>query len=118
MSDFKQVLYLGARRYSITLGNLLRRAGHPPEKLCEIVDFLSPVLIIERWSAAQLLDHPWLKNVETVMLIRDFSFVLPRCMLLIKIPIIRVFAVLAVAWTMRTHRGTSSTTSGVNIIPT
>lgn len=60
-------LLRGAGRYSITLKDLLSRAGHSPEVVRELADILSSMLIIdpnERWSAAQLLNHPWLKNVE------------------------------------------------------
>jgi serine/threonine-protein kinase SRPK3 len=59
-------LLRGAGRYSITIKDLLSRAGHTPEELRESANFLSHMLIIDpkdRWPAAQLLDHPWLKNV-------------------------------------------------------
>ncbi|KAJ6581142.1 kinase-like protein [Mycena capillaripes] len=52
--------------YGITLMDLLSRAGHQPEELSPAVDFLSRALIInpeERWSAAHLLEHPWMQNL-------------------------------------------------------
>ncbi|KAH9917295.1 kinase-like protein [Fomitopsis serialis] len=52
--------------YGITLEDLLSRAGHPAEELPQVVDFLLHALTIdpeERWSAAQLLAHPWMQDV-------------------------------------------------------
>ncbi|KAJ7484747.1 kinase-like protein [Mycena latifolia] len=52
--------------YGITLSDLLSRGGHPPDELPPAVDFLSRALTIDpedRWSAAQLLEHPWMQNI-------------------------------------------------------
>ena len=60
-SEFNRVVYSGWYSITLQVGDLLSRVGHSPEELCEIVDFLSSMLIIdpkERWSATQLLDHP------------------------------------------------------------
>ena len=60
-------LLKGAGQYSITLDDLLARAGHLPEDVSEISQFLSLMLIVdpkERWSASRLLDHSWLTNVD------------------------------------------------------
>ncbi|KAF9471817.1 kinase-like protein [Pholiota conissans] len=65
--DDQGSLLRGAGRYSVTLENLLGRAGHPPMEIREVAAFLSLMLTInpkERWSATQLLDHPWLRSVE------------------------------------------------------
>ncbi|KAF8799940.1 kinase-like protein [Phlegmacium glaucopus] len=65
--DGQGSLLQGAGRYSITLNDLLRRAGHSDKEIREIADFLSHMLMInpeDRWPAVRLLDHPWLKNVE------------------------------------------------------
>ncbi|KAJ7076498.1 kinase-like protein [Mycena belliarum] len=51
--------------YGITLGDLLARGGHPADELPPAIDFLSRALAIDpedRWSAAQLLNHPWMEN--------------------------------------------------------
>jgi serine/threonine-protein kinase SRPK3 len=61
---FSGSLLRGAGRYSITLYDLLSRAGHPAEELCEVSEFLTFMLTInpeDRWSAARLLGHPWLE---------------------------------------------------------
>lgn len=55
-------LVQGASRYNISLDDLLRRSKQPPGEIPVLVDFLSKALVIdpeERWSAAQLLAHPW-----------------------------------------------------------
>ncbi len=60
-------LLKGAGQYSITLGDPLARAGHLPEDVSEISQFLSLMLTIDpkvRWSASRLLDHSWITNVE------------------------------------------------------
>ncbi|OCH92620.1 kinase-like protein [Obba rivulosa] len=60
-------LLQGAGQYGITLEDLLNRAGHPPEDIALTADFLSQALIIDpskRWSATQLLQHPWLRHVD------------------------------------------------------
>ncbi|KAF9041465.1 kinase-like protein [Panaeolus papilionaceus] len=60
-------LLQGANTYSITLHDLLNRAGYTPQETSEIADFLTPMLTIDpggRWTAAQLLKHPWLSGVE------------------------------------------------------
>ncbi|KDR82262.1 hypothetical protein GALMADRAFT_90824 [Galerina marginata CBS 339.88] len=65
--DHQGSLLKGAGRYSITLEDLLSRAGHTPEEVSEVAHFLSLMLVVnpkERWSAARLLDHSWLKNVD------------------------------------------------------
>ncbi|KAF8903653.1 kinase-like protein [Gymnopilus junonius] len=65
--SFSCSLLKGAGRYSITIEDLLSRAGHSPEENSEIADFLYFMLIInpkERLSASLLLEHPWLSNVE------------------------------------------------------
>ncbi|KAI0073218.1 kinase-like protein [Panus rudis PR-1116 ss-1] len=52
-------------KYNITLSDLLVRGGHPPEDLPPFIDFLSHTLTINpqaRWSASQLLKHPWMQN--------------------------------------------------------
>ena len=52
--------------YNITLDELLARGGHPPEELPDAIDFFRRALTIDpatRWSAAQLLTHPWMQNV-------------------------------------------------------
>ncbi|KZT64847.1 kinase-like protein [Daedalea quercina L-15889] len=54
--------------YNITLEDLLARGGHPPEELPDAIDFFRRALTIDpaaRWSAAQLLTHPWMQNVIT-----------------------------------------------------
>ncbi|TDL23733.1 kinase-like protein [Rickenella mellea] len=59
-------LLRGAGKYTITLEDLLSRAGHSPKEVCETANFLSHMLVTdpkERWSAARLLHHPWLKSV-------------------------------------------------------
>ncbi|KAI0073440.1 kinase-like protein [Panus rudis PR-1116 ss-1] len=53
-------------KYSITLNDLLARGGHDPEELPPFIDFLSHALAIDpqvRWSASELLGHPWMQNV-------------------------------------------------------
>lgn len=60
-------LLLGAGRYTATLEALLSRAGHSPQEIQEVVNFLSQMLVIDptkRLSAGQLLEHPWLENVK------------------------------------------------------
>ncbi|KDR82232.1 hypothetical protein GALMADRAFT_135591 [Galerina marginata CBS 339.88] len=67
--DLQGSLLKSAGRYSITLEDLLSRASHTPEEVSEAAHFLSLMLVVnpkERWSAAQLLDHSWLKNVDYV----------------------------------------------------
>ncbi|KAJ7666240.1 kinase-like protein [Mycena polygramma] len=52
--------------YGITLMDLLSRGDHEAEDLPPAVDFLSHTLVInpeERWSAQQLLQHPWMQNI-------------------------------------------------------
>jgi serine/threonine-protein kinase SRPK3 len=52
--------------YGTTLTDLLSQGGHPPDELPPAVDFLSRALTInpeDRWSAAQLLEHPWMQNI-------------------------------------------------------
>ncbi|KAJ7686685.1 kinase-like domain-containing protein [Mycena rosella] len=52
--------------YEITLSDLLSHAGHSSNELPPAVDFLSRALTIDpevRWSAAQLLEHPWMQNI-------------------------------------------------------
>ena len=54
--------------YNITLEDLLARGGHPPEELPDAIDFFRNALTIDpaaRWSAAQLLAHPWIQNAIT-----------------------------------------------------
>lgn len=49
------------------LQSLLSRADQPAEHIPLTVDLLSKALTIdpeERWSAGQLLGHPWLKDVS------------------------------------------------------
>lgn len=49
------------------LHGLLSRADRPAEHVPLTVDFLCKALMIdpeERWSAGQLLEHPWLKDVS------------------------------------------------------
>ncbi|KJA15913.1 hypothetical protein HYPSUDRAFT_91667 [Hypholoma sublateritium FD-334 SS-4] len=65
--DDQGFLLKGAGQYSITLEDLLIRAGHPSKDVSEISQFLSLMLIVdprERWSASRLLDHSWLNNVN------------------------------------------------------
>lgn len=60
-------LLLGAGRYTMTLEALLTRAGHSPQEVQEVSNFLSQMLVIDptkRLSAGQLLEHAWLKNVS------------------------------------------------------
>ncbi|EPS94311.1 hypothetical protein FOMPIDRAFT_1134622 [Fomitopsis schrenkii] len=55
--------------YNITLEGLLARGEHPPEELPEAVDFFRRALTIDptaRWSATQLLTHPWMQGVIAV----------------------------------------------------
>ncbi|KAJ7485345.1 kinase-like domain-containing protein [Mycena latifolia] len=62
--DERHLLQAGA--YGITLNDLLSRGGHLPDELPAAVDFLSRALTIDpedRWSAAQLLEHPWIQNI-------------------------------------------------------
>ncbi|ESK96782.1 serine protein kinase sky1 [Moniliophthora roreri MCA 2997] len=57
----------GAGLYNIAMEDLLPRTDHPFEELPTLADFLSKALIIDpeaRWSAAQLLEHCWLQDVE------------------------------------------------------
>ncbi|KAJ7186814.1 kinase-like domain-containing protein [Mycena filopes] len=53
--------------YTTTFTDLLSRADwHVPGELGPFVDFLNKALTIDpevRWSAAQLLAHPWIQNV-------------------------------------------------------
>ncbi|KNZ77031.1 Serine/threonine-protein kinase SRPK3 [Termitomyces sp. J132] len=54
-------------QYSISLEDLLSRARHSAQDVRETAHFLSRMLVIdpnERWSAAQMLNHPWLKHVD------------------------------------------------------
>jgi len=60
-------LLKGAGRYSISLEALLCGAGHSPQDVYEVGSVFSHILIInpkERWSAAKLLDHPWLRDAD------------------------------------------------------
>lgn len=60
-------LLLGAGCYAVTLEALLSRAGHSPQEIQEVANFLSQMLVIDptkRLSAGQLLEHVWLKNVS------------------------------------------------------
>lgn len=60
-------LLQGAGQYGITLEDLLARAGHPQEEIAPLAHFLSCALTVDprkRWAATQLLQHPWLKNVD------------------------------------------------------
>lgn len=50
--------------YSITLQDLLARTKLASQEVDEVSDFLLRGLTIDpklRWSAAQLLEHPWLR---------------------------------------------------------
>ncbi|KIY65401.1 kinase-like protein [Cylindrobasidium torrendii FP15055 ss-10] len=52
--------------YGITLKDLLSQGGHPQDELAIATDFLEHALIIDpsqRWSASQLLEHPWMKSI-------------------------------------------------------
>ncbi|KAF8808463.1 kinase-like protein [Phlegmacium glaucopus] len=65
--DGKGHLLKGAGRYTMTLEALLSRAGHSPQEIQEVANFLSQMLVIDptkRLSAGQLLEHPWLENVN------------------------------------------------------
>ncbi|KAJ7666227.1 kinase-like protein [Mycena polygramma] len=56
-----------AGSYGITLMDLLSQGDHEADELPPAVDFLSRALTInpyDRWSAAQLLEHPWMDIVE------------------------------------------------------
>lgn len=60
-------LLRGAGAYGITIEDLLGRANHPPEDVVETADFWSRALVLDptqRWSAKQLLQHPWLDNTQ------------------------------------------------------
>ncbi|EMD36241.1 hypothetical protein CERSUDRAFT_115202 [Gelatoporia subvermispora B] len=60
-------LLQGAGQYGITLEDLLARAGHPQEEIAPLAHFLSCALTVDprkRWAATQLLQHPWLTNVD------------------------------------------------------
>ncbi|KAJ6470067.1 kinase-like protein [Mycena vitilis] len=53
--------------YGITLTDLLSQGDHEVDELAPAVDFFSRALTInpdDRWSAAQLLEHPWMDIVE------------------------------------------------------
>lgn len=53
--------------YSITLQDLLTRAELPYHEIAEVSDFLLHGLTIDpaqRWTAAQLLEHPWLGDKD------------------------------------------------------
>lgn len=66
--DDKGHLLLGAGRYTVTLEALLSRAGHSPQEIHEVANFLSQMLVIDptkRLSAGQLLQHPWLDHVKS-----------------------------------------------------
>ncbi|KAF8809197.1 kinase-like protein [Phlegmacium glaucopus] len=64
--DDKGHLLKGAGRYVMTLEALLSRARHLPQEIQEVAN-LSQMLVIDptkRLSAGQLLEHPWLQNVN------------------------------------------------------
>ncbi|KAL0954424.1 hypothetical protein HGRIS_003410 [Hohenbuehelia grisea] len=64
--DAQGSLLLGRGKYNVRLQDLLAPANHPLDELPLLVDFLSRTLVIdpaERWSASELLGHPWLEDV-------------------------------------------------------
>ena len=57
----------GAGAYGTTLRDLLARGKHSMQDISPAVDFLTQALILDpdqRWSARQLLQHPWLEDVN------------------------------------------------------
>ncbi|PPQ86170.1 hypothetical protein CVT24_002445 [Panaeolus cyanescens] len=65
--DDQGVLLQGGNRYQITLHDLLSRGEYSAEETLQLEEFLSPMLTIDptkRWTAAQLLEHPWLSTVD------------------------------------------------------
>ncbi|KAI0785883.1 kinase-like protein [Abortiporus biennis] len=65
--DSEGNLLKGPGEYKMTLHKLLSRTPYPRKEHTSMVDFISKALIIdpvERWSASQLLAHPWLHDVR------------------------------------------------------